>query len=582
MSPTREAPAPSPARERSRDAAWLAAVALVLLAAALRGGFALDDRELLGDNPVISGAAPWWTAFTRDYFGFLGGTGQWRPLSALSLRLDRSLFGDAATPYHLVNAGLHLAAVALALRWGRALAIPPGVLRAGLTLFAVHPLLADSVVWIAGRTTLLATLAPLALGAWLLPRVAAGRSRAPEVAWVSGLATLLGLLAKEEAVIWVPTLALAVAGAAPSRGRALLGSAALGAGLATLLVLAARALALGELLPTVSTPALGSAGPGERLVVGGNALLEAARLVVLPLDHPPRFRAARLLELHTPPGPVLAGLLGWGLLLAPVAGGLLALRRGASGATAGSALLAALALWPLTQVLPLGEVLAPRFLHLPLLLAAPAIGVLLERLAGRRLGVATALIVVVLGALLVQRAAVYASPASWHGRMLVHHPDDAPTWNALGLLHEEAGEVAEAEAAWRQALELDPGYSKPWSNLGRVQLERGELEAAERSLVGAVDAGPRNAVARVNLAALLSRRGRLEEAVARYREATELAPGLSPAWRGLGLALSRLERVDEARAALQQALALDPGDRRAQTLLERLGGPAAVEGATGQ
>lgn len=598
------------ARERRRDRAWLATVALVVVLGALRGGLALDDRELLEANPVVRGTAPWWSAFTRDYFDFLGGAGQWRPLSSLSLRLDRGLFDGSVRALHLVNAGLHLAVVALALAWTRALRVPAPAARAGLTLFAVHPLLTDSVVWIAGRTSMVGALPPLLAGAWLLPRVAAGRARAGEIAGVAGAGVLAGMLGKEEAVVFVPALALALAGArrgAPGGSRGPAAAALAGGGLALLVALAGRALALDELLPAARTPALGDAPLAERLLTGGNALLEAARLAVLPLDHPPRYRAGTLLALHTPPGPALSAVLGWTLTAAPIlVGAARLLRRPRAGSpappesattdaapahparsapasadagrvAAGGALLGALALWPLTQAVPLGEVLAPRFLYLPLLLAAPATGLAVAHLAGRRANAATALLLLVLGAGFVHRAAVYGSPLRWHGAMLEHHPNDAPTWNALGLAHEEAGRAAPAEAAWRRAIELDPGHSKAWSNLGRVQLERGELEAAERSLRGAVEAGPRNAVARVNLAALLSRRGRLDEAAERYREAVALAPGLAPAWRGLGLALSRLGREEAAREALARALALDPGDRRAQTLLRRLDGAPLVD-----
>lgn len=570
---------PPPDPERRSDLLWLGAVGLVVTLACLRGGFALDDRELLGSNPVVTGAAPWWTAFTRDYFAFLGGAGQWRPLSSLSLRLDHALFGPEPAGYHLVGAALHLAAVALALAWRRPLGIPAGAARAGLTLFALHPLLADSVVWIAGRTSALSVLGPLAAGAWLLPRVAAGTAGALGVGTAAGLGVLLGLLGKEEAVVMVPALALAVLRAsrqAPGRARHLAGAALVGGLLALLVTLVARGLALGELLPAAPTPALGAAPVGERLLVGGNALLEALRLVVLPLEFPPRFRVEALLAAHEPPGPRLAAGLGWALLLTPFTVAALLARRGrAPGPAAASAMLAALALWPLTQLLPTGEVLVPRALYLPLLLGAPAAGALLARLAGRHLALATGGLLLVLGAGLFHRAAVYAGPESWHRAMLAHHPDDAPTWNALGLVREEEGDADGALEAWRHAIRLDPAYSKPWSNLGRLQLERGELEEAERSLRGAVAAGPRNAVARVNLAALLSRTGRLEEAVAVLRESVELAPTLAPAWSALGQALQRCGRDGEAREALRRALALDPGDRRAQTLLGREAAPPA-------
>ena len=540
------------------------ALALLLLPAVLRGGWVLDDRELLFGNPVTSGALPWSEAFARDYFHHLGGSGAWRPLASLSLRLDRWLFGEWTAGYHLSNWVLHVGVVALALACARALGLGLRQVAAGLVVFALHPLLVDSVVWISGRTSMLSALFPLA-GLWAY-LIAARRGAPISLALLPACLGLLGgLWAKEDALVFAPLLVL-VAGRSSRR-------AAWVACGAVVLVLglwcAGRALALGAPLPEATRPALAGAPLGERLALGGAAILEAARLVLLPFDHPPQYRAEFLRARHGALGGAVAAIGGWLLLCSPLV--LFCLRRGRRRVLLASAALAALAFLPLTQLVPLGEVLAPRFLYLPLLLAIPLVGGLFARwVPARRQLVLGGLLALVLAALAWDRARVYSDRGAWRAEMLRFAPEDAPSWNDLGLFLEEEGQGAAALEAYERAIAADPRYSKGWSNLGRLRLEGGELDAAERVLREALRVGPRNAVVRVNLATTLARAGRQDEAAELYAEATRLAPGLGAAWRGLGQSLFELGRPAEARAALEQALRLDPRDRIAQTLADRI------------
>ncbi len=582
---------------------WLVALYLLMLPALLRAGFALDDRELLFENPVTGGSLSLWAAFGRDYFHHLGDSGQWRPIASLSLRLDHLLFGTWAAGYHLVNGLLHLGVVACTGEILRRLRFPTGPARLGLVLFALHPVLADSVVWIAGRTSMLSALLPLA--GFLL----AGRALSRGARWspwvIGGLGLLLGLLSKEDAVVFAPFLLClgwtvprgpqarsltdgAPCGRSPTAQPSTaqppsaqdptfqssfpwgnLRSAALTAVLVILLWCAGRQLALGTPLPAATSPVMGAASFVERLIVGGQAWVEGLRLALWPVNYPPQYRreflAARQGFLGSQE---FVAILGWTLACAPLL--LLSIRRKFT-VSALASLFVVLSFLPVTQIIPSGEILAPRFLYLPLLFAIPLIGAVLGRLGkglplqGKAFGLA-----VLLATGLFQRAQVYRDPGAWRTEMLHHHPGDAPSWNALGLWRESCGDEQAAMQAWQHSIELDPNYSRSWSNLGRLQLDRGELEAAEQTLRSAMDAGPNNPIVRVNLGTLLARRGQHAQSAELYFEATQISPGLAGAWRGLGSALGKLGRLDEARDALERALKLDPGDRAAQTLLKRL------------
>lgn len=530
-------------------AAWAGAV--------VRGGFAFDDREAIEGNPVVEGALPATEAFRRDYWHHVGDAGHYRPLAALALRLDRAAYGERAFGFHLTNALLHAAVVLLA---GLALARAPGgaALLVGLLPFAAHPVLADSVAWISGRTSMVSGLG----GAGLL--LVAARARAQwAAASLAGAALLFGLLGKEDAVVFLPPAVLLAWWRAPRLALAVAG----GGAVAVATALALRAQALGSALPAAPHAPLAALGLADRLPFAGRALLELVRLLAWPFDGPPTYRAAPGFTPADPPG--ATALLGWLPWLAAVGAGALALarRRPADAALpAVAAGFAALALLPVLQVIPAGEVFAPRFLYAPLLLAAPLFGRLLGFLPRAAL-VALALACVA-GAW--HRAGVYGGRASYAREVLAHVPADAAAWNDLALAQEEEGRVADARATWLRATELHPRYSRPWSNLGRLALARGELARAVELFERAVAVGPGNPVAEVNLASALLRSGDPSAAVPHYRRATELAPGLGPAWRGLGQALLEAGRTDEARTALERALALDPRDGDARRLRARV------------
>jgi len=544
------------AQPRRAAPALLLGLLLGLLAwsgSVVRGGFAFDDREVVLENPVVVGALPWSAAFRRDYMHHLGDAGQYRPLATLSFTVDHALWGESARGYHLTNLALHLLVVALAagalgaLRRGSP---DPtwGVL--GLALFALHPALADSVAWVAGRTSMLAAAGGL-VGLWL---VAASPGRAN--ALLGGALLLLGLLAKEDAIVFAP--AVLVVAARRSRVHALWAGS--GVAVAVAIYLGLRTWALGEALPHASQAPLADLSLDARLEFGGRGVLEALRLIVWPFAYPPNYRSAPGFTTLAAPG-----LFAWTGVVVLCA----AIARGASRRASPARLalgLAAIAFLPFLHIVPVGEVFAPRFLYLPLLFAVPFLDRLLTPLP-RRLLLVLALVAI---ALAWQRAGAYASRAAYAEAVLARVPGDARSWNDLGIGREEDGDIPGARDAWRQAIAADAAYGRPYSNLARLAVAADQLEEAERLLRRATELGPANPVAHVNLGAVLLRRDRPEEALQAFERAAELAPGLGAAWRGLGHALARSGRADEAAVALRRALALDPTDELARRLLESL------------
>jgi hypothetical protein len=123
--------------------------------------------------------------------------GSWHPLTWLSHMLDVELFGLAPAGHHATSVLLHAAVAAVVFLALRALsgALWPSLLAAAL--FALHPLRAESVAWVAERKDVLAGLGfALALLAY------AGYARRPSAGRLAGVALAMaaGLLAKPSVV----------------------------------------------------------------------------------------------------------------------------------------------------------------------------------------------------------------------------------------------------------------------------------------------------------------------------------------------------------------------------------------------
>ena len=97
-----------------------------------------------------------------------------------------------------------------------------------------------------------------------------------------------------------------------------------------------------------------------------------------------------------------------------------------------------------------------------------------------------------------------------------------------GLEAAERGALGEAAELLRKALEAAPNDAATWNSLGVVLVRQGEWKDGVEAFKRAVRLEPRLADARRNLAVALDRRGRTAEAIAQYRSFLALAGAYNP------------------------------------------------------
>jgi tetratricopeptide (TPR) repeat protein len=146
-------------------------------------------------------------------------------------------------------------------------------------------------------------------------------------------------------------------------------------------------------------------------------------------------------------------------------------------------------------------------------------------------------------------------------------PEYTISWQVLGLVDEQAGQMEKALIAHQQAVHLDPKNAVSHSNLGNVLRELGRLSEAEVSCRQAIKLQPDFAEAHSNLGNALTELVRLNEAEVSYRQAIALKPDYAAAHSNLGVTLQRLGRLKQAEVSCRQAIELQPDYAKAYSNL---------------
>jgi Flp pilus assembly protein TadD len=130
----------------------------------------------------------------------------------------------------------------------------------------------------------------------------------------------------------------------------------------------------------------------------------------------------------------------------------------------------------------------------------------------------------------------------------------------LAMCHADAGNVDEADQAFRRALQLAPGHPLILINHAAMLRRVGRPEAALPVLQDAVEAAPESVDAWRNLGSVALELGRFAQARTAIERALRLQPRDPIAWHVLGSACRAVDDLDAAEAAFRHSLALRPGN----------------------
>lgn len=491
----------------------VAIVAFIVYANSLGNGFAWDDAMVVVNNQLLRGA-PLSLFSGIDTARDIELTPYYRPLTLLTFLFEERLHG--LTPYlmHLFNVLLHALNTFLVYRLARTIIDNRNAALLTGLLFAVHPINAEGVNFIAGgRNTLLACC--LVLSTYLLHRrsAIAGNKSARVVA---PLFFLAALFAKETALAVLPfiialeTVSMRTEASGP-RYRALARLAPYAA--CTAIYFFLRKIALDkagvevEILPGMWSRLL------DNLYIIPRYLLS---LIWPPAISPVYFVPDDLNLLALP-------LSGAWLGIAAVLGWLFT--RGRSRETLfGLAWLTVFWL-PVSGIISFPSApLADRYLYIPaiglwLVIACQVTRLLPSNVRARRYAaMASTLPLLVLAALTAARNPDWKNDISLFSRYVRQYPERAVGHHNLGTAYLDlVGDLDKAEQEFETTLTLDPHFPRLHTQMGYIRLLRGDYQEALRHYTEAVLQNPQDAEALLNRGKALENLGRYAEAVIEYK-----------------------------------------------------------------
>jgi tetratricopeptide (TPR) repeat protein len=162
-----------------------------------------------------------------------------------------------------------------------------------------------------------------------------------------------------------------------------------------------------------------------------------------------------------------------------------------------------------------------------------------------------------------------------HNRACIRiDPNREEAYNNLAVLLMGRRSYDEAESALLSALRINPQFTQARSNMSMVLCKMQRYDEGFRSYQEAMRLDPQNTEIRRNFAAChcdygmaLAGKNHLEEAVAEFQSALSVAPEFSQAHYNLGLTYAELRRPDAAKSEYEKAIAADPANAEAHNNL---------------
>ena len=149
-------------------------------------------------------------------------------------------------------------------------------------------------------------------------------------------------------------------------------------------------------------------------------------------------------------------------------------------------------------------------------------------------------------------------------RFLAQRDGESDLHSALGILKAAAGDAAGAEAAFRQALRVDPAAQEPVKRMFDQYRKQGNHERLVAWMDSLQEQNPASAFHASYYALALDQAGRPKEAEKAYRRALEKDPAHVGSLVNLGNLLARTRRFEEAIPLFRKAIDEDPRSTEAR------------------
>ncbi|MEN9328310.1 MAG: repeat-containing protein YrrB [Candidatus Parcubacteria bacterium] len=148
------------------------------------------------------------------------------------------------------------------------------------------------------------------------------------------------------------------------------------------------------------------------------------------------------------------------------------------------------------------------------------------------------------------------------------NPNYAPAYGSMGVIYIKQNQLDEAAKYMKKSIELDPGNTPSYHNLGKIYEMQGKNDEAIAMYNKVLEIQPNTWQTQMNLGSIYYTLKDYKKAESYTKKAQALNPGNVNLYISLAKIYIQLGRPDAARAAIEEALKLDPQNKEALEMLK--------------
>ncbi|MEW6535669.1 MAG: tetratricopeptide repeat protein [Candidatus Auribacterota bacterium] len=558
-------------------------IILIILAAVIsygsivRNEFVFDDFSTIVNNKLIIDWKNIHQLFSKDYFASGGmrtytrsGEASYRPLVTLSYFVDYHIWGLNSHGFHATNLLLHILTAIIFYLFSRQLVINKFSSFLAAMLYAVHPVVSETVNCISFREDILCALFTYS-ALWASYRIARGNTI------IVSISLLLALFSKEMGMVFFPILLILdrFHFSYDFRKRYLLYLAVSACCIFYLII--RFNIMRNEFEPSVPFP---EPGMTSRLLIIARITGHYLMLCLYPINFSIDYYIPLFVDVtsqHIISLIVLSAIL---IFLFYTLIRSIVTHTKAKDITIFLSLFF-ISLLPALNIIPLKNIIADRYLYLPFGFMALFLSLLFDRhIVHRYFNIVVVSYAVVLCMLSIARShdwmtsynlwnsALRENAFSFHAnnnlagwykdhnmiersisyykKALQLRPDDPIPYFNLGNSYKEIREFGRAIYYYRKAASLSGTDPEPYVNMATAYMELNQIDNAAEALREAIRIAPKSSAAHNNYGVILSEQGKLEEAVIEHKRAINYDNRNENAFFNLALCYIDLKEYQQA------------------------------------
>ena len=224
---------------------------------------------------------------------------------------------------------------------------------------------------------------------------------------------------------------------------------------------------------------------------------------------------------------------------------------------------------PVMNILPIGNIMAERYLYIPIMGFCVAKGILIDRITDRTLSpraiplrrmVQMVLVTFMIGGYgfsIIRKNGDWRDEFTLWTKTIQRSPDSHRAHCNLGNVYMENGLIEKAYSEYQTALKINPKNASVHSNLGTVYNKKGLTDKAFTEYKQAIELDKDYAQPHNNLGNIYFNQGHIEQARAEYEEALRIKPNYAHAHNGLGSVYDAIGELDKAMDEFKESLYYD-------------------------